>query len=393
MSFHPFLFLSGYRVYRADKADAPRLLELCRIRGISYYKMTVEGESVSFCTPFFSSFALEKEARGQNITLTLISSHGLGSLLFRYRRRYGIFAGLMLSALLIAASGSVIWDVRIDGEDRLCEREVIDLLYDCGLGVGTPRRSIDVATLENRVLIRSDDIAWISVNIIGTVAEVEIRELVLPEASEELPTASNFVAIREGRIVEFENVKGNIAVEVGESVSEGQLLVGGIYGDEESGFRYSNPEGRVLARTLRDFELKIDRKQSKKVYTGEVKCEKYLIFFRKRIKFFANYRNLPPSCDKIIVEEFLPAPNGATLPFGIMSVRYLEYENTEQTLDEKALAAIADERVDALIASELADAEILKKSVSISFDESGARAHCKIGCIENIARRKEIEIE
>ena len=62
---------------------------------------------------------------------------------------------------------------------------------------------------------------------------------------------------------------------------------------------------QVLAEVERDFLVEIPRSEMQKCYSGAQKCEKYLIFFKKRIKFFANYRNLPSSCDKIDIEEFI----------------------------------------------------------------------------------------
>ena len=389
---HPFLFLIGYRRYETSRDNIGKLIDLCRTEGIPYREVIFWDSSASFVTSFFYSFRLEKRAREHGLQLTLIASCGIPALLLRYRHRYGLFLGIIISVALIFLSGSVIWDIRIDGENRLTEREVKSLLSDCGLELGTRRRALDIDTLENRVMIRSDDIAWISVNIIGTVAEVEIRELTVIEEPEELGDASNIVADTDGRIVGFEDAKGNIAVEIGESVAEGQLLIGGIYGDEESGFRYTNAQGRVLAEVDRTFELEIPRVESKKVYTGEVKCEKYLIFFKKRIKFFANYRNLPTSCDKIEVEEFIGAPRGFELPFGIYEVRYLEYEYVDEVRDDAALSAIADHRMDALIADQLADAEILRKKTQFDLYDDKLVVRAKIRCVQNIAKRKDIEV-
>ena len=392
---HPFLFIAGYRIYSTQSGNAERVLALCKNKDIPYSKTRLDGDTLCFSVPFFYVFKFEKAARADNIELVSISSHGLLSLILRYRKRYGIFLGILLSVWLIILSESVIWDIRIDGERRLSEREVRAVLSDCGLDLGTKRRDIDVDTLENRIMIYSDDIAWISVNIIGTVAEVEIRELDLaPEdEDEELSAASNLVAARDGKIVGFENVGGNIAVEIGESVSHGQLLIGGIYGDEENGFRYCNPKGRVLAETVRTKEIKIPRKAEQKRYTGEVKCEKYLIFFKKRIKFFTNYRNLPPTCDKIVIEEFLSAPRDTELPFGVMTVRYLEYENKEVSRDDVTLSNIADAAVDGYIATELADASILRKKIEFEIYDEYLLARCKIKCIEDIAVRKKLTLE
>ena len=389
---HPFLFLVGYRICKVSKESLAALVDICRELSVPFREVEILGESAELLIPFFSLRRLRKTAESQNILLTLISSHGIPALLVRYRHRYGLFAALLLSVAVTVLASGVIWDIRVDGENKLSEHEVKEILRECGLELGTPTRSIDSGVLENRVLIFSDDISWISVNIIGTVAEVEIRELDFSEDDREQTAPANLVATEHGRIVALEDISGNIAVEIGEEVAKGQLLIGGIYGDEESGFRYTRARGRVIAEVERCFELEIGRVKTEKVYKEAQKCEKYLIFFKKRIKFFSNYRNLPPTCDKIDIEEYIPAPNGRYLPLGLHDTRYLEYEFVERELSDGELSALAYEQMSALIATELADAELLRRTTECELYSDRAVIRCKVKCLVDIAIAQEIEI-
>jgi hypothetical protein len=75
-------------------------------------------------------------------------------------------------------------DIRVDGNRELSDAEVIAELNASGLSLGKVRSKLDTDSIQNRVMISSDKISWISVNIIGTVAQVEIRE---SEVVEEIP--------------------------------------------------------------------------------------------------------------------------------------------------------------------------------------------------------------
>ena len=388
---HPFLFLVGYRICRVGRESLAKTVDICRELSIPFREVRIAGESAELLIPFFCLHRLKKAAESQNIALTLVSSHGIPALLLRYRHRYGLFLALVFSVALTVLASGVIWDIRIDGENRLSEREVREVLGECGLELGTPTRSIDSGVLENRVLIFSDDISWISVNIVGTVAEVEIRELDFSEDDVEQTAPANLIAAQHGKIVALEDISGNISVEIGEEVAKGQLLIGGIYGDEENGFRYTRAHGKVIAEVERCFELEISRVQSEKVYKKEQKCEKYLIFFKKRIKFFSNYRNLPPTCDKIDIEEYIPAPNGRYLPLGLHDTRYLEYEFVERELSDEELSALAYEQMNSLIATELADAELLRRTTECELYPDRAVIKCKVKCLVDIAIAQEIE--
>lgn len=390
---HPFLFLAGYRICSVPRGAIAAAIDLCRREKIPYREVVFEGESASFILPFLRSFRFQRCAEAEGLEAAFVASRGLPALAMRYRRRYGLLLGLLTAAALFVLSSGVIWDVRVDGEQRLSEQEVRQLLSDCGLSVGTRIESVDADVLENRVLIASDEISWISVNIIGTVAEVEIRELDFAEDGGQSGGAVNIVAKSNGRIVGFEDARGNLAVAIGEEVSEGQLLIGGVYGDEENGFRYTEARGRVLAEIEREFEVTVERKINRKVYTGEVFYEKYLVFFEKKIKFFANYRNLPITCDKIEIEERASAPNGAELPCGVLEVRYPVYENVELEMSDTEMRELAEYKLRALIESELCEAQILRRSTEVEIFDGLLVLRCRIRCIDDIARALPIGIE
>ena len=386
-----FSAVFGYSVYSvaSDRlGDAIDLL--CRL-GISFREARQFEESAVFCLPFFSATRFESAAAEMGLEVTLLRSRGIPPLVVRHRLRLGIPIGIILSLLLVFLSSGVIWDVRVEGAHRLVEEDVEAVLQDCGLGVGSRKSSLNIAAIENAALILSDEISWISVNVIGTVAKVEIRELdIAPEDDE--PIASNIVASENGKILGFENIRGNIAVHIGDAVSRGQLLIGGIYGDEENDFRYTAAKGRVIAEVERTLEVEIGRVYAKKIYTGRQKCEKTLIFFKKEIKFFSNCGNLYPTYDKIEAIEYLRTPNGLDMPVGIRTVRYLEYVYEDVSRTDEELTALAKYRLDVALSERLSDGELLGKLDTAQISESGIVAQREVRTIENIAKNQEIEI-
>ncbi len=388
--FHPQRAFFGYRLAELERARLEELLDMLGILGVSYGDISIEGESARLRLPFFGFSKIRKAAQKRGIDLRSVREYGLPAFLWRHRARVGVPLGIMIGFLLIFLSGSVIWDVRIDGEGRLSEDYVKGVLEDCGLSVGKFKSELDIDVIENRVLIISDDISWISVNVIGTVAKVEVR-IIDFASDEEEPPAANLVAEEGGTIVGFEDIKGNISVDIGQNVGLGQLLIGGIIGNELSGFRYLCAEGRVFASVNHRLCTKIPRTYQKKSYTGREKCEKSLIFFKKEIKFFGNSGNLYPVYDKIDTVEYLQAGNGNKLPFGIRTVHYLEYEYIEQSRSAAELEKLANYKMNLLIYD--LGGEVQSKRFSCFVDESGCVLTCHLTVVKNIARRQEIEID
>lgn len=386
------LFIFGYVSLSAERARAHEIMNLCMERGYVYRDLRFEGDRIYFNCSLGTAKKLSDVCGARGIEIVRLRERGVPSLLGRYRRRYGFFAGLALFAAIFFLSGTVIWGIKIDGNARLSEREVLTELRRCGLSVGSRKSGLDVSAIENRVLIESDEISWISVNIIGTVAEVEIREIEVEEEREQY-LASNIVAARDGQIELFEDVRGNIILNIGDYVRKGELIVSGLYDSQTQGIRYTDAKGRVLARTERDISVSIPLKYEKKRYTGRVFTEKYLIFFEKEIKIYTNAGNLYASCDTIDTVEYINFFSAGELPVGVRTVKHMEYvyEDAERTPEEAE--RLADYKLSCDLAALADDGELLRKSKVYRVTDTAYIIDCHIQRIENIAERREIKIE
>ena len=367
-------------------------MNICHERGITYIDFRFEEDGCVMTLGFFGAKRLTAICEETGIELISEEEKGFPVFLKKHKSRCGLLIGAVAAIIFGVITSGLVWDIRVEGNTRISEREVERVLEECGLYVGSSHRGIDAGVIENRALILSDDISWISVNIKGTVAEVEIRETVFAEESQSM-TAANLVASRGGVIEYLEDTRGKVMVDVGEAVSEGELLVSGIYGSDTEGFRYTVARGKVYARTERSFSVDIPLEYSKKEYTGRVKIEKYLIFFKKEVKFYSNCGNSYEFCDTIDTVEYFESFGDAELPFGVRTVKHLEYRYTDATRDADSAADLAYYRLGELLDTELHGGELLSKEISFELSEKKYILLCRVRAIENIAVVKEVEIE
>ena len=387
-----FIFIFGSCRFRVKGEYAASLLELLKRIGATTRSQRFEEGYLCFSATLLTSRKITAECERAEIPLELVKKQGLPSLLRRYRLRIGIPVGALICCLLIYFSGKVVWDIRVEGNERLTDAEVINELRECGFSVGCVRSRADTHTVENRVMIHSEDISWISVNIIGTVAEVEIRESEITESTVPDYAASNVVAARDGDIELFEDVRGNILLDIGDHVREGELIISGLYGSETEGFRYTAARGRVLARTQREISVSVPLDYRKKTYTGRVYTEKYLVFFEKEIKFFGKCGNLYTTCDTIDTVEYLNFFSGGELPIGIRTVRYLEYTVEDAQRSENEAMELAFYKLETELMAVSESAELLRKRTEFSVRDGEVSLVCRLEVIEDIAKIKEIEI-
>jgi similar to stage IV sporulation protein len=150
--------------------------------------------------------------------------------------------------------------------------------------------SLDTDTVERRVLTESDSVAWVSVNLRGCVAYVQIRPLLRPESARARQT-TNLVAQCDGVIDSVRLIAGEAVVAPGELVRAGQLLVAGVRYSSAQGYTTVAAQGEVLARVEDTVNVFLPRQMSQNVY-GETKIlEKTLFFFRKIHKNYKKYWN------------------------------------------------------------------------------------------------------
>lgn len=393
---NPITFIFGYCKVSADLTDAADIFNICAKYGIVYRNQSSADKEISFECSLPAAKKLSRICCERGIKLT-VTEHGIPRLFAKYKRRYGIYFGLLISLMLFFMSGRIIWDIRIEGDlERLTKGDVISELNNCGLKIGMPRRKLNTGEVETRVIVYSDDISWISINLFGTVAHVEIREAEPTPEDEILYDAANLVATRDGVIEGFEEVKGNIQVRIGDFVREGELLVSGIYDSKALGFIYKCSSGRVFARVKSNYEVSVSLKYDEKRYTGKEFVEKYLVFFDKEIKIYTNFGKKSPKCDIIDTVSYADPIGKGELPFGIRTVRYAEYEyvSADRSSEEAIDLAYKELRTKE---AELGVSDVISKELSGSFETADGKEvyvlRCSAVSVMNIAKQVEIEVE
>ena len=385
-------FWEGRMTLKGKQCNATAVLNLLLQHSIPYLTFGNCGECFSLTMTYRAAHRLLCLCEAEGVELDVVSGIGLPDLWRRYGKRVGLAIGSLLAVLLLFLSSRIVWDVRITGNVRIGEGEICAMLEENGLGIGTYIPSLDTDLVESRLLLSHREISWVSVNIRGTSANVEILET---ERGLDTDTAAaNLVASRDGLIERIEAYDGNVCVKVGDAVKAGDVLASGIYEGGDGSLRTTRADGRIFARTMRHFEVEIPMVTTQKVYTGRSWNEKSIKFFTNRIKVFANTGNEGATCDIIYYDRMLTLPGGTVIPIGMETVRHLEYREEPITLrSEEAMdRAFAELEMQLGVFVSETGAELLRKIITCDPGEQAFRLICTVVCIEDIARVEEIDI-
>lgn len=387
-----YLFCGGVTV-RADLDNTAALLNLCMYYCIPYTDFhPVEG-GVEMTFRLSSMKKLTKEAKSRGICFETVKKRGIPAFLGRYRYRFGIFLGMILAAALVILSESFIWDINVTGNETITTAEVRGLLESEGFSVGSFIPSANTDRIENRILMQTDRISWMSINIVGTVAEVQIREFAPPAVEEDITKPANLVAAKSGLVEEVRVFRGNVVVAQGKYVEKGELLVSGLYDSMQVGIRFTRAAGQVFARTTEEIYVEIPYEYQGKRYTGAEYCDKYLNFFDYSINISKNSRNEGAFYDKIDIVENYCLPDGSETPFGMTTVKYLEYESVRMQRTREEAETLAYFELSERLSELSSDSILISKTVKpIALKDSFALL-CSVIVIEDIAEVSEFEVD
>ena len=314
----------------------------------------------------------------------------------RLKDRAGLIVGAVLALTLIVLSGLFVWDVQVSGNVDMTEGEVIEELRKCGFGVGSYLPDLRVREIENRVLMASECIGWISINTEGTVARVQVIEHILGSGEEENGASgkrpANLVATRDGQIEYLELYRGNAVVTSGQAVKAGELLVSGLYDSITGSFRYTRAAGRVMARTERVLRVEIPLSYEEKIYEEPFLQEMELHFFNFSQKIFKNSGNSDILCDIIKYNLHLGRLGRNRLPVSLSrtEVRPYHIEQRERTAEEAL--ELCYEELSQELSSLSGEVQLLQKEIVTEVGERSVVLVCTLTCIENIAAVQEFEI-
>lgn len=175
----------------------------------------------------------------------------------RYRKRFGIAGGGILLLILMLLSQQFVWMIRVKGNAQVSDTAVIQLAEQLGLRPGVWKKSLDVIEIADELTVQLEQVSWAAINLLGTVAEVEIVERVMPPEVLDEETPCNVVAKKAGQLVELFVYDGKSSLKVGDTVKQGELLVSGIWEDKNGRTFYRHAQAKAVVEYIYEDEIRI----------------------------------------------------------------------------------------------------------------------------------------
>ncbi len=198
------------------------------------------------------------EARNkQTLVTSVIERHGPRFFVYRYRHRKGLAVGAVLAAALLLVAQNFIWEIRVEGNETIPDGMILSTVERYGLTVGAVKASLNTGDIAHLTAIQHPDITWLAVNILGCRAVIEVEERIYPPDILDTDAFCNVVASEGGTVVRMNAFGGQKAVQVGDSVAKGDLLVSGVFVDKYGGSHFVHAWGEVIAEVERTLTVEV----------------------------------------------------------------------------------------------------------------------------------------
>lgn len=382
----------GSRRYLVSPHHSDRAASLIMNSGAYFRKMKSTDKGLTFLLFRGDSPSVERIFGKYGIEFKMTRETGLHYLMERYRKRFGILVGAFLFAVIILASEKFIWNMNVTGNTTITADEIESRLASLGCRVGSYIPGIDFDKLQNEYLLMYGDTAWISVNLHGTVANVEVRESENPERAVDESIPYNLVAKEDGIVSYMEILRGKPIARENELVRKGELLASGIE-DGKHGFMLVHARGKVLAEVKRNIRIEVPLEEKATGQTGRVYREKYLNIFAFSFKFSKSGGIFPAEYDTIESTRKLNVFGVVELPISVKTREFHEIAPVTVNYTPEEARKEAYRRLRTEMEACLKEGELAGRKISAGLVEEAYVIECELTLIADIAEKQPIYTE
>ncbi|MBQ2931330.1 MAG: sporulation protein YqfD [Clostridia bacterium] len=387
-------FLRGSVILEAEGDFLERFLNICSNRGIFLGDIErISGQKIKAEIGIKGFCEIRPIAKKTRTRVRIKKRSGLPFLLHRYRKRRFAIVGIAVFFVILGYLSTHIMGIDIIGNQRLDASQIESGLKEFGVYRGAALSSVDRKLVQNKMMTKFDDIAWIGINIKGSRVYIEVKERLDTKRTVDKDIPCNLVASRDGQIMGLEVVSGQTMVKMNDMVEKGDLLVSGAMDSGVVGIRYAHADGAVFARTIYKKSKKYPLEFVEKNYTGNAKKRYSITLFGKEIRLFLNNKLPFEYSDQkeekknyyIISDKFFTIGTSKTL--------YSEYVPQKKRRTETEAASLGKTELAHELENEIGNkAKVESRNFSYKvIDKNTVEVTAEFVCTEDISQKSVID--
>ena len=379
-------FLRGYICFSASDGFPERFLNLCNQAGAAIWDVQWQGDAMRGKTDRRGFRLIQPCAEPAGITLKAQKKVGLPFFLHAYRRRAGMLIGLTLCVTLLSILSNTVWTIEVAGNEKVPTEEILRVMSAHGVRTGVWRGGLEPREISAAAQLELPGVAWLSLNLRGSSAVVEVRET-LPGGEPGPDGPRSIVAAKAGQLKIIEVYAGSTGARPNQAVPAGSLLAGGVVQNADGSARLVRADAYAVARTSVACQAAAARRETAEQV--DLRATRYtlcLLWFK--IPLGPSPKDLG---DTLLLTDRLDwAPLGRVMPLATERRSWLAFTPRERGKSDRQLHLAAAAAFFAQEYSVLRAAQVIRQEVEINLGEPACNVLLRGAAYENVARAQAI---
>ena len=369
-----FKKLLGILSLKIISADPIKLLNVLVKENITLLSANAECYELNAQIYFTDYFKVKKilKARDEKIE-SIKDKGGIISFFFRYRLRYGLAIGFVISLLACIFLSNILLEVKIYGADEQTKEQVLNVLKRDGVTTGTFLPTLNRLALECDIVDNTTLVALADTRTEGCTLCIDIKMIDEQPKTQAKRIYADIISRKDAIITKMEIFAGDKLKMIGEEVKKGEVIVSGemtLHGKllpiEEKAFFYSS--GKVYGDYDETISFFVPFNDTEQKVNQNVSSAQYFQFFSAQVPLnpFADNSGLKET-ERISYFSLF----GHNLPFGIATKTYDKYTYESIVRNEDEAISTCKKRIENYENNILKDKTIITKSEKMKKSKEG----------------------
>jgi similar to stage IV sporulation protein len=275
----------------------------------------------------------------------------------KYRKRYGILIGAILTTIFIFVISNTVMTVEIKGNTNVSAERILTVANNIGIKKGSSIQGIEYSYSERAIMLEIPELSWVSVHNRGNRIIISVaEETPTPEVVGTRPC--NVISTKDALITNVKVFDGQLNYIIGDAVKKGDVLIKGIYPLIETHNRVVHASGEITGIYTEVITLTQNFTEEEVVYETPKIRTKFDFFGFKIPLYFKN-----PDLEKVnITKEDTPFNIfGKDIPIGLEKTSYEPYKIEKITYTPEEARQMLENKVITYEHNFYGDCEILER--------------------------------
>lgn len=369
-----FKKLLGILSLKITSADPIKLLNVFVKENITLLSANAEGYELNAQIYFTDYFKVKRILKTREEKIESIKDKGgIISFFFRYRLRYGLAIGFVISLLACIFLSNILLEIKVYGADEQAKAQVLNVLKRDGVTIGTFLPALNRLALECDIVDNTTLVALADTRTEGCTLVIDVKMIDEQPKTQAKRIYADIISRKDAIITKMEIFAGDKLKVIGEEVKKGEVIVSGemtLHGKllpiEEKAFFYSS--GKVYGDYDETISFFVPFNDTEQKESKNVSSAQYFQFFSAQLP-------LNPLADNSGLEETERINYfslfGYDLPFGIATKTYDKYTYEPIVRNEDQAISTCQKRIENYENNILKDKTIITKSEKTKKSKEG----------------------